>query len=262
MSFDTTLYAKIAKCAEKAARAGGKVISSYYRKPLMQHDKEDETPVTIADQKAEQRIRQIIIDTFPTHGIIGEEYGNENTEAEFVWVIDPIDGTKAFISGKPSFGTLIGVLHKGIPVVGVLYQPILDELWIGMKDNITLLNKKSVRTSACLELSQAILASTGPHNFNADQNNIFTFIANRVRFPVYGGDCYNYGLLAMGTIDLVIEANLKLHDVVALIPIIEGAGGVVSDWMGNSLTQEWDGSLVAASSGTLHQKALRLLQAM
>ncbi len=255
-------YRHIVRCAVKAAKAGGKIIEQYYRRPVLNHQKEDHSPVTVADQKAEQRIRQIIIDAFPTHGIIGEEFGEENAGAEFVWVIDPLDGTKSFMAGRPTFAVLIGVLHHGKPVVGVMYQPILQELWIGSQDDVSLFNGKAIRTSACTEFAQAIIATTGPDYFSREQNEMYAVIASRSKFQLWGGDCYNYGLLAMGYVDLVIEAGMKLHDVAGLIPIIEGAGGIVTDWYGRSLQQGFNGTLVAASSGALHQKSLRMIQAM
>ena len=250
----------LAQCATTAAEVAGKVIAGYYRQPVENSDKDDASPVTLADRQAEDIIRAHIASAFPAHGIIGEEYGSENPDAEYVWVIDPIDGTKAFLTGKPLFGTLIAVLQGGHPVVGVLHQPILGELWLGVDGAATTLNGKALRTSRRDTLGTAILATTSPTLFSAAQRTAFDAVARQTRFTEYGGDCYNYGLLAAGSVDLVIEHNLKFHDCAALLPIIAGAGGVMTGWDGRQLTAaSFDGSVLAAANPALHGLAQAVL---
>jgi inositol-phosphate phosphatase/L-galactose 1-phosphate phosphatase/histidinol-phosphatase len=257
---DALYYQSLANTAAEAARLAGAVIATYYRQPVANADKADASPVSRADEEAETIIRAAIAARFPRHGIIGEEYGSENPDAEYVWVIDPIDGTKAFLTGKPLFGTLIAVLQGGRPVVGVLYQPVLQELWLGVEGVPSTLNGRPLATSQRGTLAQAVLATTSPTLFTPPQRTSFEAAARQVRFTEYGGDCYNYGLLAAGTVDLVIEHNLKFHDCAALLPIIAGAGGVVTGWDGRALTAAgFDGSVLAAANPALHGLAQAVL---
>lgn len=260
-SADSLLYQRLARCAVAAANEAGAVIAGFFRQPVENETKADASPVTLADCRAEAIIRAQVASAFPAHGIIGEEYGSENADAEFVWVIDPIDGTRAFLTGKPLFGTLIAVLHAGRPVVGVLYQPILRELWCAVTGAPTLWNGQPVRTSGRAALAEAILATTSPTLFTPPQRRAFDAVAGQVRFTEYGGDCYNYGLLATGSLDLVIEHNLKFHDCAALLPIIAGAGGVMTGWDGRELIATgFDGSVLAAANPALHRRARAALE--
>ena len=184
--------------------------------------------MTIADQETEALIRQKIEETYPDHGIYGEEYGAVRTDAEFVWVLDPIDGTKSFITGKPLWGTLVALLHNGEPVLGVLDQPVLKERWVGVKGQPSTLNGEVISTRRCVSLGDAYLYSTTPYMFEGDNLTPYKEVAKRVKVPMFGCDCYAYGLLAAGHCDLVIEADLKPYDYMALVPIIKGAGGAVS----------------------------------
>ncbi|XP_058091977.1 bifunctional phosphatase IMPL2, chloroplastic isoform X3 [Magnolia sinica] len=226
-------------------------------------------PVTIADRAAEESMSSIILENFPSHAIYGEENGWRCKEksAEYVWVLDPIDGTKSFITGKPLFGTLIALLYKGKPIVGIIDQPILRERWIGMSGRRTTLNGQEVSTRTCSKLSQAYLYTTSPHLFSGDAEEAFARVRSKVKVPLYGCDCYAYALLASGYVDLVIESGLKPYDILSLIPVIEGAGGVITDWKGHELF--WEASpgsraasfnVVAAGDAEIHQQALDLLQ--
>jgi histidinol phosphatase-like enzyme (inositol monophosphatase family) len=257
---EARFLAELARSAVTAAEAAGGIITPYFRRPVAQTTKGDASPVTLADQQAEQRIRAHIARHFPAHGIIGEEYGSENPNAEYVWVIDPIDGTKAFLTGKPLFGILIAVLRQGRPVVGVLHQPILREVWLGVAGQPTTLNGQPLQVSARADMSGAILATTSPTLFTPPQRAAFEVAAAQARFTEYGGDCYNYALLAAGSLDLVIEHNLKFYDCAALLPIIAGAGGVMTGWDGRPLTSAgFDGSVLAAATPALHQQAQAIL---
>ncbi|KAJ1388609.1 Inositol monophosphatase-like [Sesbania bispinosa] len=227
------------------------------------------SPVTIADQSAEEFMVSIISENFPSHAIYGEEYGWRCKEksAEYVWVLDPIDGTKSFITGKPLFGTLIALLQNGRPILGIIDQPVLRERWIGVAGKRTTLNGQEVSTRICTNLSQAYLYTTSPHLFSGDAEEAFFRVRSKVKTPLYGCDCYAYALLASGFVDLVVESGLKPYDFLALIPVIEGAGGVITDWKGLQLT--WEASplspaksfnVVAAGDKQVHQQALDSLQ--
>jgi histidinol phosphatase-like enzyme (inositol monophosphatase family) len=190
-------------------------------------------PVTAADRGAEEVIREIITREYPEHGIVGEEYGTLNPGAEYQWYIDPIDGTRAFITGSPMWGTLIGLTHAGRPVIGIMNQPYTGERFWG--DGASAFHRdtggeRPLRTRACASLGEAILTATTPDMFKSEDGAKFERLAGKVRLRRFGGDCYAYGLLAMGFIDAVVEASLKPFDIIPLIPIIEGAGGAVSGW--------------------------------
>ncbi|KAF6144193.1 hypothetical protein GIB67_004866 [Kingdonia uniflora] len=271
----------------KVADAAGEVIRKYFRKSFEIIDKEDLSPVTIADRAAEEAMTSIILENFPSHAIFlllilsetmkeifvvcsfGEENGwmcKEKT-AEYVWVLDPIDGTKSFITGKPLFGTLIALLHKGKPIVGIIDQPVLRERWVGMSGRKTTLNGEEVSTRPCAKISHAYMYTTSPHLFSGDAEEAFIRVRSKVKVPLYGCDCYAYALLASGHVDLVVESGLKPYDFLSLLPVIEGAGGGITDWKGNEL--HWEASsdsyatsfnVVAAGDKQLHQQALDLLQ--
>ncbi|XWS54947.1 hypothetical protein CRYUN_Cryun10bG0133200 [Craigia yunnanensis] len=253
----------------KLADAAGEVIRIYFRKKFEILDKEDLSPVTIADQAAEESMVSILLENFPSHAIYGEEKGWRCIEksADYVWVLDPIDGTKSFITGKPVFGTLIALLKKGKPILGIIDQPVLRERWIGISGRKSTLNGQEVATRTCTELSRACLYTTSPHLFSGDAEEAFARVRDKVKVPLYGCDCYAYALLASGYVDLVIESGLRPYDFLALIPVIEGAGGVITDWNGRQL--DWKASsdsratsfnLVAAGDKQIHQQTLDVLQ--
>jgi histidinol phosphatase-like enzyme (inositol monophosphatase family) len=245
--------------ALRLADAAGAVVRKYYRATLTVENKADASPVTIADREAEQALRALIRATYPDHGIEGEEFPGERLDAEFVWRLDPIDGTKSFVIGRPLFGTLIALTRAGRPVLGVIDQCILGERWLGVAGERSTWNGQAIRVRACPGLKQAVLSVTSPQMFDAAQRAAVARLEGAVRFPVYGGDCYAYGLLAMGLIDLIVEADLDVHDFMALVPVIEGAGGLVTDWRGAALTPASDGRIVAAGDRRVHERALKLL---
>ncbi|XP_016496926.1 bifunctional phosphatase IMPL2, chloroplastic isoform X2 [Nicotiana tabacum] len=260
---------KFAAVGNKLADAAGEVIRKYFRKSFDILDKEDSSPVTIADQAAEESMVKIIQENFPSHAIYGEEKGWRCKEeiAEYVWVLDPIDGTKSFITGKPLFGTLIALLYKGKPILGIIDQPVLKERWTGLSGRRTSLNGQEISTRSCSSLSKAYLYTTSPHLFEGDAELAFARVRSKVKVPLYGCDCYAYALLASGFVDLVIESGLKPYDILSLIPVIEGAGGIITDWKGQQLT--WEASagspatsfnVVAAGDRQVHQQAVDALQ--
>jgi inositol-phosphate phosphatase / L-galactose 1-phosphate phosphatase / histidinol-phosphatase len=241
------------------AAAAGAVIRRYFRQKLTVIDKADASPVTIADREAEAAMRQLIARHCPEHGIYGEEYGTERADAQFLWVLDPIDGTKSFISGVPLFGTLIALLEDGVPVLGVLDQPILGERWLGVAGRPTLFNGAPVQTRPCVALDTATIFATSPHMFEGADADAFDRIRQRAKLTRYGTDCYGYGLCALGFVDAVIETNLKPYDFCAIVPIIEGAGGIVTTWAGGRPGLVTDGRIVAAGDPTLHGQLLEIL---
>ena len=206
-------------------------------------------------------MRRLIAARFPEHGIIGEEYGPERAEAEFVWVLDPIDGTKSFISGVPLFGTLIALSRHGRPIVGVIDQPILRERWVGAAGRAATMNGQPVRCRPCPALASATAFATSPDMFTGEDAAAFARLAAGVKLVRFGADCYAYGLLALGCIDIVVEASLKPYDFSAMLPIIEGAGGIATDWQGAKLTIRSDGRVLVAGDPRTHAQALALLAA-
>ena len=234
-------------CAQRLAEAAREAIRPLYRGAWSHERKEDHSFVTEADRAAEAAMRTIIEREFPADGIIGEEYGNRNPGAGRQWVLDPIDGTTSFIAGRPIFGTLIGLLEEGWPVLGVIDQPVLGERWLGVTGQGTTFNGTPVHGAPCRELSDAVLATTSPHLFSGGQVEPFMKLSGAVahRKIIWGGDCYNYGLVASGHVDVVCEAGLKLHDFAALVPVIEGAGGTMCDWNGEPLNADSSGEVLA-----------------
>jgi inositol-phosphate phosphatase/L-galactose 1-phosphate phosphatase/histidinol-phosphatase len=238
--------------AEALADAARALIAGYFRQQLAVDDKSDRSPVTIADREAEAAMRRLIEARFPDHGILGEEHGGVRAEAEFLWVLDPIDGTKSFISGIPLFGTLIALLHRGRPVLGVIDQPILRERWLGAAGRPTTLNGAPVHARPCPSLAAATLFSTAPDSmFASFEAEGFARLRRAVKLMRSGADCYAYAQLASGFIDLVVEGQLKPYDYCALVPVIEGAGGVITDWQGQPLGLASDGKVIACGDPAL-----------
>lgn len=236
--------------ALRLADAAGEAIRPWFRNGAASERKGDATPVTQADRAAEEAMRRILAAEVPRDAVHGEEFGATpgiGGNSGRTWVLDPIDGTTSFMVGRPIFGTLIALVVEGWPVLGVIDQPILCERWVGVTGRPTTFNGKPARTRACPKLAEATLATTGPHYFDDHQGSHFMALAAKTdhKRMVMGGDCYNYALLASGHIDIVCEANLKLHDWAALVPIIEGAGGTMCDWNGDPLHAGSHGHVLA-----------------
>ena len=245
--------------AQRMADASGEILRRYFRTAVAAEYKPDQSPVTIADRETEKTLRGMIEAVFPEHGIIGEEFGETRKDAEYVWTLDPLDGTAAFITGKPLFGTLIGLLQQGVPVLGIIDHPMTRERWIGGRGLAATCNDESVKTRACGDISQAMLYATTPHMFSGDAARAFEHLCQAIKHPQYGADCYAYGLLASGFVDLVAEITMKVCDYCALVPVVEAAGGVITDWSGKPLGLTSDGSVLAAGDGQLHEQALAVL---
>jgi inositol-phosphate phosphatase/L-galactose 1-phosphate phosphatase/histidinol-phosphatase len=254
-------FERAVELAPVLADTAASVVRRYFRQPVDVLDKADASPVTIADREAEAAMRRLINAAFPQHGIFGEEYGVERAEADFVWVLDPIDGTKSFISGVPLFGTLIALLERGQPVLGVIDQPISGERWLGIAGRQSSFNGAPIRTRAGTALEAATVFATSPDMFAGEDAAGFARIRAGAKLVRYGADCYAYGLCASGFIDAVIEAKLKPYDFCAMIPIIEGAGGIVTGWRGERPGLGSDGRIVACGNAALHAQILARLDA-
>ena len=248
---------------DRLADTAGEAILPFFRTSLSIEDKSGGArfdPVTAADRAAEQAMRELIRRTFPEHGIIGEEFGAEGTDAEYVWVLDPIDGTKSFIAGMPAWGTLIALTRFGEPVYGMMHQPFTRERFTGDGGAARYrgpAGSRDLRVRPCEDLAEALLFTTSPLLMNEADRACFARVEDAVRLSRYGGDCYAYCMLAAGHIDLVIETELKAHDVVPLIPIVTGAGGVITTWDGAGA--ERGGRVVVAGDARVHAAAMALL---
>jgi inositol-phosphate phosphatase / L-galactose 1-phosphate phosphatase / histidinol-phosphatase len=247
--------------AHRLADAAGAAIRPFFRARFDTEYKADTSPVTEADRAAEAAIRSILEKERPDDGIIGEEYGAVREDAARVWILDPIDGTKSFIAGRPIFGTLIALTQEGWPTIGIIDQPIGGERWAGMTGQPTTFNGAPVRTRSCRALSDALVASTGPQYFPGCTGEHFSLLARDCRDTVWGGDCYNYALLSSGHLDIVVEAGLKLHDIAALVPVVEGAGGRMCDWSGDPLSADSDGRVIAVGDPARVDDILEALNA-
>ena len=249
--------------AGRLADAARGVVMKHFRSPLAVDAKPDRSPVTIADKEAEAAMRALIEDAYPDHGIIGEEMDDRREDAEFVWVLDPIDGTQSFVTGKPLFGTLIALLERGKPVLGVMDMPALDERWTGARGRPTTFNGQPATVRACKELDQAWLYATSPHMFEDADFPAFERLRKQARRAIYGAECMAYGMLASGWVDIVCEGTMELYDYAALVPIVEGAGGVITDWRGRALGLDGSGggggTVLAAGNRDLHAAALEVL---
>jgi myo-inositol-1(or 4)-monophosphatase len=249
---------------DRLAAAAGDAVLPFFRTSLSVENKSRGAafdPVTAADRAAEQAMRALIRANFPEHGIVGEEFGNERTDAEYVWVLDPIDGTKSFISGMPAWGTLIGLMRSGEPVFGMMSQPFTRERFSGGGGAARYrgpAGERGLRVRPCSRLSEAILFTTSPRLMNDADRKSFGRVEDAVRLSRYGGDCYAYCMLAAGHVDLVIETELKPYDVLPLVPIIIGAGGMITSWEGGA--PHAGGRIIAAGDKRMHKAAMELLK--
>jgi histidinol phosphatase-like enzyme (inositol monophosphatase family) len=252
-----------ASFVESLATHSGDAILPFFRTSLAALDKSTNgafDPVTEADRAGEVAMRRLINANFPSHGIIGEEFGAERREAEYVWVLDPIDGTKAFICGLPIWGTLIGLTHHGRPVYGMLNQPFSRERFSGDGRAARYegpAGRRTLRVRGCESVSEAVISTTHPGMMAPADRQRYDRLEARAKLSRYGGDCYAYAMLAAGHIDLVVESGLNPYDIVAIIPIVEGAGGLITSWSGGDASG--GGSIIAASDKRVHEEALAIL---
>ena len=248
--------------AEAAADAAGAVIRPYFRAVATAELKGDSSPVTIADREAEQAMRTLLTERSPEHGVLGEEDGVQGEAARWRWVLDPIDGTRAFITGRPTFATLIALMDGDVPVLGIIDQPITGERWVGVAGRKTRFRGPyggQAGCRPCASLAEAELSCTSPEIFTPDTRDGWNRLTSQVRRTSWGGDGYAYGLLALGQIDVVAEATLKLWDWAALVPVIEGAGGRITDWQGWALRPDGPGQVLAVGDAALLAPAIAAL---
>jgi len=259
---DEEIAARLA-FAHTLADCAGKIIRPYFRQRIEIVDKGSGAfdPVTQADKRAEESIRTLIEKTYPQDAVLGEEYGEKEGTSGYRWTIDPIDGTRAFIVGITLWGTLIALEHRGKPVIGILDQPILNERFVGAGGEARLTTPEAtvaLHVRGCARLADAVVTTTHPFAyFTPEEIVLFDRLAKKSRMSRFHGDCYSYGMLAMGFIDVVVEAGLKPWDTAALIPIVEGAGGIITDWSGAPVTG--GGRVVAAGDARVHAEVVRLL---
>ncbi|WP_416898001.1 MAG: inositol monophosphatase family protein [Minwuia sp.] len=257
MSVDLQPFAEFA--AELADELGA-FIRPLFRRPLDIVSKADESPVTEADRGAEQVMRKLINARFPDHGIVGEEFGAENADAEFVWHLDPIDGTKSFISGSAQFVTLIALTRHNRPVLGVINQPVNNERWIGIEGQKTTFNGKPVSVRKCPDIADATLYTWGAEILYGPRGPAVKSLIETVRLTRFSADGYAYGLLALGFVDIVADEGMKPHDYLALAPVVKGAGGHITDWQGREIEFGIGEKTLAVGDRTLHEAALNILQ--
>lgn len=253
-----TVDAHLSLAIELAKVARG-IVGPYYAEGLSFEDKDDLSPVTKADRETEAALRKVINAHFPHHGIYGEEYGVERADAEFVWVLDPIDGTKAFITGKPLFATLIGLFKEGAPYVGAMDYAALDEIWLGAPGTPSTCNGQPVKARTCADMSRAWLNTTSPQMHEGLNFDRFERVRHACQHTLYGADSYHYASVARGRSDIAMEHSLQPYDYAAVVPVIEGAGGRVTDWQGNRLGLVTKGDVLAAGDPALHEKVVTLL---
>ena len=252
--------ADLLRTAHALADAAAAQSLPHFRQPLDVITKADASPVTLADRAAETAMRAVLARERPGDGILGEEHGRERLDAERVWVLDPIDGTRSFITGSPLWGTLVGLVEGGAMTLGLVDLPVLQERWVGQRGAGATCNGAPVHTSACATLAEARIGCTSPDIFNPAQWARFDALSRQCAMRRFGGDCFVYMQLAGGYIDLVVEAGLQPYDYTALVGVIEAAGGIVTDWEGQPLTLASDGHVVAAATPALHRQVLDALR--
>lgn len=245
--------------AQRMADDAGTILRQYFKAALKVDQKADSSPVTLADREVESTLRVLIENHYPEHGIVGEEFGNVRSESVYQWVIDPIDGTRAFIEGTPTFTTLIALVMNRLPILGIIDNPITKERWTGVLQQNSQCNGKRIKTSNITTMEGARLATTSMDYFTKVQVLQFDQLKRQVANVTFGGDAYAYAKLASGDMDIVVDAGMKPYDFCALPPVIEGAGGIITDWEGNPLSLASDGRVLAAANQELHAQALVIL---
>ena len=252
---------RLAAAAEAAADAAGAVVRPFFRAGVAADLKSDRSPVTIADRSAEQAMRAVLAERYPDHGILGEEFGLDRPDARLRWVLDPIDGTRAFITGRPTFGILVALLDGETPLIGVIDQPVTGERWVGAVGRATTFRGPYGGMAGCRlcpSLADAELSCTSPEMLGPDEPR-WQRLAGAVKRNYWGGDCYAHGLLALGQIDVIAETTMNLWDWAALVPVVEGAGGKVTDWSGRKLRSDGDGRVLSVGDPTLLPQVVALL---
>ena len=256
-----TIGRDIVEFAHLLADAASGIVRSAAGSRRVAHRKADSSPVTDVDRAVEARLRELIAARYPGHGVIGEEFGVDRRNAEHIWVLDPIDGTKAFMAGMPMYGTLIGLVRGGRPVLGIIEQPVTRERWVGIDGEGTRYNGERVHAVECPRLSDALVCTTSPEYYEGEDAAAFRRIVAGSRWTVYGGNCYAFARIASGNVDVAFEAGVAVYDYVALVPVIENAGGVMTGWRGEPLTIDRvsGGRILASGDQRVHEAAMAAL---
>ena len=249
-----------ANFAESLADEAAGMVEHQLAAPAQAMVKPDRTFVTELDLAIEKRLRAVIEATYPTHGILGEEFAAARPDADWIWVLDPIDGTAAFLAGMPVYGTLIALAYRGAPVVGVIHFPGTRERWVGARGQVTTRNGEACATRTGATLSDAIQSSSSPDFFDIREKRVLDAVNGRTAWRIYGGAALSYGRLASGRIDIAVDTGLKIHDYAAFVPIVEGAGGVVSDWQGKPIHLDSGPRILAAGDARRHAAALAVIE--
>lgn len=247
------------KFAENLADSAGEINLRHFRQPQTIENKSNGSPVTASDKEAESTMRRMISESYPDHGIRGEEFPDRSGNGEYVWVLDPIDGTRSFITGKPVFTTLIALLHNEIPVLGLIDQPVLKERWIGATERSTTLNNALANTRNCPSLDKASMYTTGTEWYGPKELKTLDNLRLNTMMTLFSTDAYAFGLLASGHIDIAIECQMEPHDFLALIPIVGGSGGIITNWEGEPLKSDSKSNILAAGDPAIHEKVLKIL---
>jgi histidinol phosphatase-like enzyme (inositol monophosphatase family) len=247
--------------AERLADASRVLITAAARGAIRSHVKGDGSPVTAIDQAVEDRLRTMIAGAYPDHGIVGEERGASSPERELVWVLDPIDGTLPFLAGIPVYGTLIALLRNTVPVLGIIEMPATGERWVGCRGLPTTRNGQPVKVRSCAALADALLSTSNPDCWSETDAPALARLREATRWAVYGGSCMAYAQIASGRIDIGVDVAFDPFDYLALVPVVQGAGGVISDWAGQPLTLASGDRFVAAGDARIHARALEILSA-
>jgi len=232
----------------------------YFRADPELQIKSDGSPVTVADRETEQVIRDLLTRDYPHHGVVGEEHGWTRSGQPYTWVVDPIDGTKSYLAGAPTFGMLLALLYQGAPVLGIIDIPALDERWCGVAGQTTTMNGRPVKTGACTDVEHAVLTIISPDKLQDHEQSAVEVLSSRARVRRYSSDGYSHALLASGYVDMVVAVGQQPFDYLAVVPVIQGAGGCVSDWNGDTLGLGSDGRVLAAATLELHRQALDVLR--
>lgn len=250
--------AQISQVLDAALSAAATASLRHFRKPLPIEVKADYSPVTCADREAEAAMRREISARYPRHAVFGEEQGKQEGSGG-TWILDPIDGTKSFVSGHPLFGCLAGFQRAGQMLVSGMTIPVLDEHWRAVRGFGSWFGGQRCRTSSCVSLRHARLMVPSPDMFTTEEASCFDRVAREGRYIRFGGDCYSYGLLALGWADVVIESGLQPYDYLPLVPIIEEAGGTITDWSGKPAGSDARGAVVATANPELHREVLAVI---
>ncbi len=252
-------YSAYLPFAESLADLAGNTARRFFRQTLPVEWKSDDSPVTQADKEIERQLRHAIGDAYPDHGIVGEEEGSTGAQRSLQWVLDPIDGTRSFMTGRPLFTTLISLCVDSTPVLGIIDQPITGERWIGLAGHPSRFNGRAIAARENVSLQHAFMATTSPHYFSESGSVAMNHLRHACADILYGGDAYNYAMLASGHLDIIVEEGLKAYDFCAVVPVIEGAGGKISDWAGAPITLQSNGRVLACANDSLHDAALTYL---